>query len=129
MLISQEQEGKPAAFAARQNFPSIGRSSSLDGWQIGNTPQKGQQFSVYVTGLPKDTTDEVLCETFSKVGKPVHWEVKRDWKTNRSLGYAYVVFSSAEEVDRVMDGRPYSIYGQEVTVKRRLQRKEETIKN
>ncbi|KAI1699026.1 RNA recognition motif domain-containing protein [Ditylenchus destructor] len=90
-----------------------------------NTHQKGEEFALFVSGLPKNGNNEDLYETFSKVGNPVHWEVKCDPKTNRSFGYGYVSFSSAEEVDRVMDRRPYSIHGQEVTVQRRLARKKQ----
>ncbi|KAI1703175.1 RNA recognition motif domain-containing protein [Ditylenchus destructor] len=102
------------------------RPHRIDG-KLVDTHQKGEQFTLFVAGFHSSTTDDDLYETFSKVGKPIHWEVVRDWKnkTNRPLGYGYVDFSSAEEVDRVMDGRPYSIKGQEVTVKRRLRRKKQ----
>ncbi|KAI1706897.1 RNA recognition motif domain-containing protein [Ditylenchus destructor] len=95
------------------------------------THQKGEVFALIVKGLPKDSTADDLRKIFSKVGNLVYWEVMHDrrYKTNRSLGYGYVKFSTAEEVDRVMEGQPYSINGQEVTIQRRLGRNKETTKN
>ncbi|KAI1695341.1 RNA recognition motif domain-containing protein [Ditylenchus destructor] len=48
--------------------------------------QKGQKFDLYIGNLPFDATDDSLFETFSKYGKLVHWEVKRDRNTNRWMG-------------------------------------------
>ncbi|KAI1715861.1 RNA recognition motif domain-containing protein [Ditylenchus destructor] len=86
------------------------------------THQKGKEFGVRLFDIPKSVTDEDLYETFSKNGKLVHWEVMRDrkYKTNRSLGFAYLAFSSAEDVDRLMDRQPYSIHGTMLTIQRRL---------
>ncbi|KAI1705207.1 RNA recognition motif domain-containing protein [Ditylenchus destructor] len=127
--------GRITGFVTMSNEKEIScaltdRPHRIDG-KLVDTHQKGESFNLFVGGLPKHTTDEDLEKKFSKVGKLVHWEVMRDRKnkTNRSLGYAYLAFSSAEEVDRVMDGRPYSIHGSELTVQRRLERKKETIKN
>ncbi|KAI1702982.1 RNA recognition motif domain-containing protein [Ditylenchus destructor] len=86
------------------------------------THLKGEEFGIRVFDIPKNTSDEDLYETFSKNGKLVHWQVMRDWKnkTNRPLDYAYLEFSSAEDVDRVMDRQPYSIHGTMLTIQRRL---------
>ncbi|KAI1705208.1 RNA recognition motif domain-containing protein [Ditylenchus destructor] len=90
-----------------------------------DTHKKGEHFTLFVGGFHPNTTNEDLYEKFSKVGNPVHWDVKCDPNTNRPLGYGFVSFSSPEEVDRVMDGRPYHINGREVTVERRLGRKKQ----
>ncbi|KAI1715180.1 RNA recognition motif domain-containing protein [Ditylenchus destructor] len=58
--------------------------------------QKDHDFSVYIGNLPFDATDDSLFEKFSKYGKIVHWQVKRDHNTNRSLGYGYVSFEKAD---------------------------------
>ncbi|KAI1710383.1 RNA recognition motif domain-containing protein [Ditylenchus destructor] len=86
-----------------------------------DTHQKGIQFALIVQGLPKNTTDEDLYETFSKAGKLVHWQVMRDrkYKTNRPLGYGFVSFSTAEEVARAIDGQPHYINGTMVKIERR----------
>ncbi|KAI1710347.1 RNA recognition motif domain-containing protein [Ditylenchus destructor] len=95
--------GRTTVFVTMSNEEEMSRALAdrphwIDGKLI-DTHQKDEEFSLYVTGFPKNTTDEDLYETFSKVGKLVHWEVMRAWKdkTNRSLGYGYVSFSSAEQ--------------------------------
>ncbi|KAI1703171.1 RNA recognition motif domain-containing protein [Ditylenchus destructor] len=126
--------GATTAFVAMSSRDEISRAlAGRPHWidtidKLVDTHLKGEQFTLFVGGLPKNTTDNDLYKTFSKVGNPVHWDVKCDSKTNRPLGHGYVAFSSAEEVDRVMDGRPYNINGREVIVQRRLGRKKETIK-
>ncbi|KAI1698487.1 RNA recognition motif domain-containing protein [Ditylenchus destructor] len=123
--------GRTTAFVSMSSSDEISRAlAGRPHWidtinQLVDTHQKGERFTLFVSGLPKNGNNEDLYETFSKVGNPVHWEVKCDPKTNRSFGYGYVSFSSAEEVDKVMDRRPYSIHGQEVTVQRKLARKKQ----
>ncbi|KAI1708550.1 RNA recognition motif domain-containing protein [Ditylenchus destructor] len=123
--------GRTTAFVSMSSRDEISRAlAGRPHWidtinKLVDTHQKGEEFALIVNGLPKNGTNEDLYETFSKVGNPVHWDVKYDPKTNRSFGYGYVSFSSAEEVDRIMDRRPYSIHGQEVTVQRKLGRKKQ----
>ncbi|KAI1704213.1 RNA recognition motif domain-containing protein [Ditylenchus destructor] len=127
--------GTITAFVSLSSKDEISRTLNarphrIDG-KLVDTHLKYERYTLIVNGLPKDATDEDLEKTFSKVGKPVHWEVMRDWKekTNRPLGYGYVSFSSAEEVDQVMEGIPYFIHRSALTVQRRLERKKETIKH
>ncbi|KAI1713616.1 RNA recognition motif domain-containing protein [Ditylenchus destructor] len=79
--------------------------------KVVNTHQKDQEFIVYVGNLPSDATDDLLFKTFSKYGKIVHWYVKRDQKTNRSLGYGFVSFEKAEEAVQAIKGGPYKMNG------------------
>ncbi|KAI1710941.1 RNA recognition motif domain-containing protein [Ditylenchus destructor] len=96
------------------------------------THQKGENLTLLLYDLPNDTTDKDLYETFSKFGKLVHWEVKRHLKLNANFPTinGYVSFSSAEEVDRVMD-RHHTINGSLITIQRNMWagRKKQTIKD
>ncbi|KAI1710951.1 RNA recognition motif domain-containing protein [Ditylenchus destructor] len=118
--------GKTTGFVTMSNEEEISRALADRPHYIEEklvfTHLKGQEFGVRLFDIPKTITDEDLYETFSKNGKLVHWEVMRDrkYKTNRSLGFAYLAFSSAEDVDRVMDRQPYSIHGTMLTIQRRL---------
>ncbi|KAI1705210.1 RNA recognition motif domain-containing protein [Ditylenchus destructor] len=96
-----------------------GRPHHIDGKMI-NTHQKGEQFTVFVGNVPKDATDYQLYQTFSKVGKLVHYEMMYDWKNNtqKALGYAFVTFSKAEEANLAI-GQSFSIKGTPLTVERR----------
>ncbi|KAI1702981.1 RNA recognition motif domain-containing protein [Ditylenchus destructor] len=124
--IITNSAGNTTAFVNMSNEQEISRALAARPHYINEklvfTHQKGEQFGIRVFDIAKNVTDEDLYETFSKNGKLVHWEVMRDWKskTNRSLGYAYLAFSSAEDVDQVMDRQPYSIHGTMLTIQRRL---------
>ncbi|KAI1692115.1 RNA recognition motif domain-containing protein [Ditylenchus destructor] len=81
-----------------------------------NTHQKNQSFDIFVGDLPSDATDDSLFETFSKYGKIVHWQVKRDRNTNRSRGFGYVSFEKAEEAVQAVNGGPYFLKGKALRV-------------
>ncbi|KAI1710954.1 RNA recognition motif domain-containing protein [Ditylenchus destructor] len=123
--INKNSLGKTTGFVTMSNEKEISRALAERPHYINdklvNTHLKGQEFGIRLFDLPKNVTDDDLYETFSKVGKLVHWQVMRDWKnkTNRPLGYGFVSFSTAEDVDRVMDRR-HSINGRLLTIQRRL---------
>ncbi|KAI1701114.1 RNA recognition motif domain-containing protein [Ditylenchus destructor] len=101
--MTTNSAGATTAFVILSNEDEVSRALAdrphcIDG-KLVHTHQKGDEFSVHVGGFPSCTTAETLYETFSKVGKLVHWEVKYDWKNNlkRPLGYGFVSFSTAEE--------------------------------
>lgn len=52
-------------------------------------------------GLPRNWTDKLLYKMFSKFGKLVHWEVKRDLTTNEPFACGHVSFESANEVNLI----------------------------
>ncbi|KAI1715177.1 RNA recognition motif domain-containing protein [Ditylenchus destructor] len=78
--------------------------------------QKDQEFAVYIGNLPFDATDDSLFEKFSKYGKIVHWQVKRDRNTNRSLGYGFVSFEKAEQVVQAVNDGPHFMNGRTLRV-------------
>ncbi|KAI1691796.1 RNA recognition motif domain-containing protein [Ditylenchus destructor] len=75
-----------------------------------------EKFDIYTGNLPFDATDDSLFKIFSKYGKIVHREVKRDRNTNRSLGYGYVSFQKAEEVVQAVNGAPHILNGRTLKV-------------
>ncbi|KAI1702746.1 RNA recognition motif domain-containing protein [Ditylenchus destructor] len=85
--------------------------------QMVNTKQKGNEFSVFVGNLPSDATDDSLSKIFSRYGKLVHWEVKRDRNTNRPLGCGFVSFEKAEQAVQAANGGPYILKGRTLRVK------------
>ncbi|KAI1706148.1 RNA recognition motif domain-containing protein [Ditylenchus destructor] len=91
------------------------RPHILNGKRV-NCYQKDQKFDIYIGNLPFDVTDDSLFKIFSKYGKLVHWEVKRDRNTNRSLGYGYVSFQKAEEVVQAVNGAPHILNGRTLKV-------------
>ncbi|KAI1698913.1 RNA recognition motif domain-containing protein [Ditylenchus destructor] len=91
------------------------RPHTINGKRV-NCYQKDQSFTAYIGNLPLDATDDSLFETFSKYGKLVHWEVKRDHNTNGSLGYGFVSFEKAEEVVQAANGGPHILHGRTLRV-------------
>ncbi|KAI1705625.1 RNA recognition motif domain-containing protein [Ditylenchus destructor] len=78
--------------------------------------QNDQDFAVYIGNLPFDATDDLLFETFSKFGKLVRWNVKRDHDRNCSLGYGYVSFETAEQAVQAVNGVPHFMKGRTLRV-------------
>ncbi|KAI1715190.1 RNA recognition motif domain-containing protein [Ditylenchus destructor] len=78
--------------------------------------QKDHSFVIFVGNLPLDATDDLLNKTFSKYGKLVHWQVKRDHNTNRSLGYGFVSFEKAEQAVQAVNDGPHFMNGKTLKV-------------
>ena len=47
---------------------------------------------VFVVGLPSEATDKDILASFTKFGPVQDARVQLDHKTNKSRGFAYVVF-------------------------------------
>ncbi|KAI1713623.1 RNA recognition motif domain-containing protein [Ditylenchus destructor] len=94
------------------------RPHIINGMMV-NIQRKDEEFAVFVGNLPSDATDDSLFKTFSKFGKIVHWEVKRDHNTNRSRGYGFVSFEKAEQAVQAVSGGPYILKGKTLRVEPR----------
>ncbi|KAI1710963.1 RNA recognition motif domain-containing protein [Ditylenchus destructor] len=125
--INTNSLGKTTAFVTMSNEEETSRALAdrphyIKG-KLVSTHLKGQEFTLLLYDLPSNTTDDALCQMFSKVAKPVHWTVNRNRKLNADYPTinGYVSFSSAEEVDRVMErSDQYSINGKLLTIQRKV---------
>ncbi|THC89902.1 hypothetical protein EYZ11_010634 [Aspergillus tanneri] len=59
---------------------------------------------VYVGNLSWNTTDETLRQAFSDFGQVLDSIVMRDPDTDRSRGFGFVTFGSANEADAAIAG-------------------------
>ncbi|KAJ7755710.1 hypothetical protein DFH07DRAFT_821534 [Mycena maculata] len=59
---------------------------------------------IYVGNLSWNTTDDSLREAFGQYGQVVDSIVMKDRETQRSRGFGFVTFNSAEEADAAING-------------------------
>jgi polyadenylate-binding protein len=59
--------------------------------------------SLYVGDLDEDVTEAMVYEKFSPIGQILSIRVCRDMISRKSLGYAYVNFSSTAEAEKAID--------------------------
>ncbi|KAI1712896.1 RNA recognition motif domain-containing protein [Ditylenchus destructor] len=123
VTMIENDSGSISAFVAFSSVKEIervlaDRPHKIEGKLI-HSCRKHDNYSIVVTGLPKNWTDNLLYKMFSKFGKPVHWEVKRDLTTDEPFGCGHVSFESANEVTRALHAHtncPNSINGKVVSV-------------
>jgi RNA recognition motif-containing protein len=58
---------------------------------------------VYVGGLPYETTDDELTQTFAEAGTVESASVVMDRMTGRSRGFGFVVMSTEEEAQKAIE--------------------------
>mmetsp|Transcript_8915 Transcript_8915/g.16008 ORF Transcript_8915/g.16008 Transcript_8915/m.16008 type:complete len:442 (+) Transcript_8915:135-1460(+) len=79
----------------------------------------GETNKVFIGGLSRDTTDELLREHFSQFGELTDCVVIRDPETKRPRGFGFVAYDNPESVDAVMECyESHQIAGKWVEVKR-----------
>ncbi|KAF4524928.1 hypothetical protein B566_EDAN013890 [Ephemera danica] len=65
-------------------------------------PGRDDDRKLFVGGLSWESTDKDLMEHFSKFGDIESIKVKTDVNTGRSRGFAFIVFSSGDAIDKVL---------------------------
>ncbi|KAI1710962.1 RNA recognition motif domain-containing protein [Ditylenchus destructor] len=125
--ITKNSVGRTTGFVVMSNEDETSRALADRPHYIQDklvsTHQKGEEFTLLLYDLPSNTTDKDLEDMFSKVCKPIYWTVIRNRKLNPNFPTinGYVSFSSAEEVDRVMErSDQYSINGKLLTIQRKV---------
>lgn len=81
-------------------------------------PGRDDDKKLFVGGLSWETTDKELREHFSKYGEIESINVKTDPNTGRSRGFAFIVFSSAEAIDKVLSAGDHIINNKKVDPKK-----------
>lgn len=79
---------------------------------------KDEDRKLFVGGLSWATTDKELREHFGKYGEIESITVKMDPQTGRSRGFAFLVFKTAENLDKVMNAGEHVINGKRVDPKK-----------
>ncbi|XP_065351426.1 RNA-binding protein squid-like isoform X2 [Cloeon dipterum] len=101
----------------------------LNGAENGNGDQGQQQQQIessgrdddrklFVGGLSWETTDKELREHFSKFGEIESINVKTDPNTGRSRGFAFIVFGTAEGLEKALNAGDHVINSKKVDPKK-----------
>eukprot|EP00569_Conticribra_weissflogii_P014848 CAMPEP_0171406750 /NCGR_PEP_ID=MMETSP0880-20121228/18390_1 /TAXON_ID=67004 /ORGANISM="Thalassiosira weissflogii, Strain CCMP1336" /LENGTH=111 /DNA_ID=CAMNT_0011922523 /DNA_START=110 /DNA_END=442 /DNA_ORIENTATION=+ len=98
-------------FRDRPTNPHSSSSASLPATQI-------DAAKIFVGGLSWQTTEETLRYHFEQYGEVSSVEVMRDRNTGDPRGFAFVVFTSDETVELILNSGPHEINHKVVDVKR-----------
>lgn len=79
---------------------------------------------LFCGGIPRDTSEEMLKEHFSKYGTVVSSVIAKDRETGRPRGFAFVTFSDPSAVDFALQDT-HEILGRMVDVKKAIPRSEQ----
>ncbi|OIT29822.1 PREDICTED: RNA-binding protein 1 [Nicotiana attenuata] len=79
---------------------------------------------LFCGGIPRETTEQMLKEHFSKYGTVVSSVIAKDRETGRPRGFAFVSFSDSSAVDKALQDT-HEILGRMVEVKKAIPRSEQ----
>jgi len=91
-------------------------------------PENGGCKKIFVGGLTPDTEDRHLREYFAQFGPLESATVMTDKDTQKSRGFAFVVFVDSASVDQCCTSRFHNVNGHQCEVKKALPRNDETLK-
>ncbi|KRT80568.1 RNA binding protein [Oryctes borbonicus] len=83
-----------------------------------DAPGRDDDRKLFVGGLSWETTDKELREYFGTYGEIESINVKTDPSTGRSRGFAFIVFNSAEAIDKVVAAGDHVINNKKVDPKK-----------
>nr|CAH7740285.1 unnamed protein product [Callosobruchus chinensis] len=83
-----------------------------------DTPGRDDDRKLFVGGLSWETTDKELRDHFGQYGEIESINVKTDPNTGRSRGFAFIVFSHAEAIDKVVAAGEHTINNKKVDPKK-----------
>ncbi|KAJ9578818.1 hypothetical protein L9F63_004968 [Diploptera punctata] len=81
-------------------------------------PGRDDERKLFVGGLSWETTDKELREHFHTYGEIESINVKTDPNTGRSRGFAFIVFSQADSIDKVLSAGDHIINNKKVDPKK-----------
>ncbi|XP_074039135.1 RNA-binding protein squid isoform X2 [Leptinotarsa decemlineata] len=81
-------------------------------------PGRDDDRKLFVGGMSWETTDKELREYFSKYGDIESINVKTDPNTGRSRGFAFIVFTSTDAIEKVVNAGDHIINGKKIDPKK-----------
>ena len=79
---------------------------------------KEDNCKMFIGGLSWETDEARLKKYFEKYGRVKDVDIKRDFETNRSRGFGFVLFEKPHHVDRVLRKCPHELDGKKIDPKK-----------
>lgn len=95
-----------------------GGQGEAEGSKIDASRNEEDEGKMFVGGLSWDTTKKDLKDYFSKFGEVADCTLKLDPLTGRSRGFGFVLFKSAESVDKVISQKDHKLNGKAIDPKK-----------
>ena len=73
-----------------------------------------QGYKVFIGGLSLDTTNQSLGDYFTQYGELTDCVVMRDGATKRSRGFGFVKYSTSQDRESCLSGKPHVVDGKTV---------------
>lgn len=73
---------------------------------------------IFVGGLSWETTTKDLKDYFEKFGEVTNSHLKTDLETRKSRGFGFVVFASADTVEKVLEEKEHKLHGRIIDPKK-----------
>ncbi|XP_058836822.1 RNA-binding protein squid isoform X3 [Topomyia yanbarensis] len=99
-----------------QDFDQNGEQKQENGAEA--TPVRDDDRKLFVGGLSWETSDKELKEHFGQYGEIESINVKTDPNTGRSRGFAFIVYKSADSIDKVVAAGDHVINNKKVDPKK-----------
>ncbi|GMH19706.1 hypothetical protein Nepgr_021547 [Nepenthes gracilis] len=71
--------------------------------------RKEKELEIFIGGLHKDTVEEDLIEIFGKFGEISIARIAKHLKTNKSKGFAFIQYATAEQTERALSELKHGI--------------------
>ncbi|EDW84081.1 uncharacterized protein Dwil_GK13337, isoform A [Drosophila willistoni] len=110
------ENGDAAAASATGSNNSNSNGSNSESGAVVN--QRDDDRKLFVGGLSWETTEKELRDHFGKFGDIDSINVKTDPQTGRSRGFAFIVFTNTEAIDKVSSAEEHVINGKKVDPKK-----------
>jgi len=95
-----------------------GDGHNVENGNHGEGPGRDDDRKLFVGGLSWETTEKELREHFGQYGDIESINVKTDPQTGRSRGFAFIVYSAADSIDRVSAAEEHVINNKKVDPKK-----------
>ncbi|XP_025828894.1 RNA-binding protein squid isoform X2 [Agrilus planipennis] len=102
----------------QQQNGGAGDASQMADSGSADTPGRDDDRKLFVGGLSWETTEKELREHFGQYGEIESINVKTDPNTGRSRGFAFIVFNTAEAIDKVSSAGDHIINNKKVDPKK-----------